>query len=242
MELTAADRAICLRAVCKTFDERRVLAGIDLEANKGESICVCGLNGAGKSTLLRLVAGLSRPDRGHIEVGGRKVGGGGQPAAARIGFISHKPMVYRDLTVLENIVFFARLYNIGDAKDRADKLIAELGLDAYRHDRAAVLSRGMLQRLAIGRALVHDPHVLLADEPFAGLDRQAAAVLMAEVAEFAAHGGALLMTSHDEYRAVQCCGRVAVLDGGRIILDSQTSGLDAEAFRSDYLSYARSKP
>jgi heme exporter protein A len=150
-------------------------------------------------------------------------------------------MVYSDLTVLENLGFFARICGLEDVDGRVSELVERLGLGRCRYDRAAVLSRGLLQRLAIARALVHRPSVLLADEPFAGLDVEAAGILSSVIAGFVREGGAVLMASHDARWAVECCGRVAVLDDKRMILDAPTGALDAELFRKDYISYARSR-
>lgn len=160
-------------------------------------------------------------------------------ARAAIGLISHKPMVYPQLTVLENLRFFGRLYGVVDVAGRIERLLEEAGLVRYRHDCAAVLSRGMIQRLAIARSLVHDPSVLLADEPFTGLDVAAAKYLVTVMSDFVKQGRSVLMTTHNVGLSLDWCDRFAVLDGGRIVFDAAAREIDAARFARDYLAYAR---
>jgi len=148
-------------------------------------------------------------------------------------------MVYPDLTVLENLSFFADLYGVKDRTGRIKELLENIGLFGYRYDRGAVLSRGLLQRLAIARALVHQPAVLLADEPFTGLDAEACKYLTAVFSDFTGSGGTIMMTTHDINMGVRCCNRVVVLDKSRLIFDAQISDLNIADFAADYLSYAR---
>jgi len=216
-----------------------VLDGVDLRLEAGWSVCVCGVNGAGKSTLLKLVAGLLRPDAGSVRLCGSDIGSGGDDARAGLGAVLHEPMVYADLTVLENLRFFAGLYAAGRAESRIDELIDRLQLAPYRFDRAAVLSRGLLQRLAIARALVHEPAVLVADEPSTGLDAEASGILLSILEGFTAAGGAVLMATHDVEFGIRCCDRAAVLDGRRICFEKDVCDIDAAAFTRDYLAYAR---
>ena len=150
-------------------------------------------------------------------------------------------MVYSDLTVSENLLFFAALYGVQDRQRRVDELLEDVGLSAYRYDRAGILSRGLLQRLSIARAMVHNPSILLADEPFTGLDTQACQYLVAVFDRFTDNGGTIIMTSHDIGMALRNCGRVMVLDKGRIIFDQAKAALDIASFSQDYLSYARNK-
>lgn len=224
----------------KSYDARRVLTGVNLRISASEVLCLCGANGAGKSTLLRIIGGLLAPTSGQVHIYGLDVRRQSEQARSQIGVISHKSMLYDDLTVAENMLFYARLYGVENCRERTGELLEKVGLQAYRHDRTCILSRGMLQRLAIARALVHQPKILLADEPFTGLDRDAAKHLIDTLQGFREDGGAIIMTTHDTALALTCCERVAVLDGGTIILDAAVSDVATEEFRADYLAYARS--
>ena len=150
-------------------------------------------------------------------------------------------MLYPDLSLSENLLFFARLYSVKDSRKRVKELLEELGLASYRYDRAGILSRGMLQRLAIARAVIHRPAVLLADEPFTGLDTEACRHLISVLDKFRADGGTLIMTSHDTNLGLRCCDRVMVLDKAQIIFEAMTSQIDTDLFVKDYLAYARDR-
>ena len=232
---------IAITSVNKAFGSRLVLKNIDLHVDRAQGVCICGVNGAGKSTLLRIIAGLLRPSQGTVRLCGLDVNSEPEKARSQLGVISHKSMLYPVLRIFENLLFFAKLYDVKDSHDRVKELLEDLGLSSYRYDRTDVLSRGMLQRLAIARAIVHRPAVLLADEPFTGLDREASRHLISNFDKFRAGGGTLLMTTHDTRLALQCCNRVVVLDKNRFIFDAETSQIDTGRFAEDYLSYARGR-
>ena len=237
----AADppKAIRIDGVCKTFGQRAVLHNLSFNMNAAEAVFLCGINGAGKSTLLRIVAGILSPDSGSVQINGHDIHRNPDTAKSQLGIISHKSMVYPDLTVSENLLFFAALYGVPDRQRRIDELLEEVALSAYRYDPAGILSRGLLQRLSIARAMVHKPSILLADEPFTGLDTQACHYLVAVFDRFTNTGGTIIMTSHDIGMALRNCGRVVVLDKGGIIFDQAKAALDIASFSQDYLSYAR---
>lgn len=237
-ELTEA--ALSVRSVSKTFLTRPVLRRIDLVVSAGAAVCLCGINGAGKSTLLRVIAGLLRPDSGSVTIQGFEVRREPEKSRRQLGMISHASMAYPELTVSENLAFAARLYGVSHRAERIEELLTSTGLTSYRHDRAGILSRGLLQRLAIARALLHRPAVLLADEPFTGLDAAATQDVCTIFGRFVHDGGTILMTTHDLRLGLRCCGRVAVLDKGVLILDARTQEIDTQRFLDDYLSYARS--
>lgn len=243
-ETTAEDRltgpALNVCSVSKTFVTRPVLKGVDLVVPEGQAVCLCGVNGAGKSTLLRIVAGLLHPDNGTATIHGYDIRKHPEAAKRQLGVVSHASMVYPELTVCENLTFAARLYGLPDRTSRIEELLTATELAAFRHDRAGILSRGLLQRLAIARALLHRPVVLLADEPFTGLDAGASERLLAIFDRFVCDGGAILMTTHDTHLGLRCCRRVVVLDKGVLVLDAMTDEIDADRFSNDYLSYARS--
>ena len=230
---------INISGVSKAFSARLVLKKIDLRIHKGQSVCLCGVNGVGKSTLLRITGGLLQPDKGNVGICGHDIKTDPEKAKPQLGIISHKSMVYPNLTAIENLSFFAGLYGVADTKTRVNEILQDVGLSSYSYDRAATLSRGLLQRLAIARALVHRPSVLLADEPFTGLDGEASEHLTSVLADFSNNGGTIMMTTHDVRNGLKCCDRVIVLDKTSLILDAMTSDMDTESFAQDYLSYAR---
>jgi ABC-type multidrug transport system ATPase subunit len=163
---------ISARNLEKRFGDKRVLSGLDLDVAAGDFLLVTGPNGAGKTTLLRLIAGLYAPTAGELEVTTER---------GRIGFVGHEPLVYRELTALENLDLFGRLYRVAERRERIGMLLERFGLWHSRGERAGTFSRGMLQRLAVCRALLHEPELLLLDEPFAALDDQGVDLVDAEL-------------------------------------------------------------
>jgi heme exporter protein A len=232
---------IDVNSVSKSFGTRPVLKGVNLQVGRAQGVCICGVNGAGKSTLLRIISGLLEPSEGSVKLCGLEVGSEPEKTKSQLGVISHKSMLYPDLSLSENLLFFARLYSVKDSHKRVKELLEELGLASYRYDRAGILSRGMLQRLAIARAVIHRPAVLLADEPFTGLDTEACRHLVDVFGKFRADRGTLIMTSHDTRLGLQCCDRVMVLDRARIVFEAMTSEIDTDLFVQDYLAYARNQ-
>jgi heme exporter protein A len=178
------------RGLGRRFGDKRVLTGIDFDVKHGEFLLVTGPNGSGKTTLLRLLAGLLAPTAGELEV---------TIDRARIGFLSHEALVYRELTPLENLDLYGRLYRIPERRERAGMLLERFGLWEARHEQTGALSRGMLQRLALSRALLHDPELLLLDEPFSALDATGADLLLEELAR-RAESHTIVLASHQPER------------------------------------------
>jgi ABC-type multidrug transport system ATPase subunit len=190
---------ISARGLARRFGDRRVLDGLDFDVAAGDFTLVTGPNGSGKTTLLRLVAGLLAPTGGELRVAVER---------GRIGFLAHEPLVYRELTPLENLDLFGRLYRIPERRERIGMLLERFGLWEDRHERVADFSRGMLQRLALCRTLLHDPALLLLDEPFNALDDDGAALLDRELRELRP-GRTFLVATHDP-------GRLESLATGRL--------------------------
>lgn len=204
------------KKVIKRFGLKPVLRGVDFHVNQGEFVALVGPNGAGKTTFLRILASLSRPNLGSISIAGYFLPR--QAAAVRkvLGVVSHQPLLYGDLTAEENLRFYARMYDLRDVNQRVEEVLAVVGLEARRKDLVRQFSRGMQQRLAIGRAILHDPRVLLFDEPHTGLDQEAAAMLDGVLKEVAAKGRTVVMTSHDLIRTADLASRVDILSKGVI--------------------------
>ncbi|MCL5996934.1 MAG: heme ABC exporter ATP-binding protein CcmA [Chloroflexi bacterium] len=219
----------------KYYGMRPVLRNLSLRIEPGEFVAVLGPNGAGKTTLLRVVATLARPDAGTLTVGG--VNALEQPARARalIGVVSHQPLVYPDLTAAENLHFYARMYGIGvsrvgmvehlrqppisDLQPLVDTVLRRVDLLPRAHEPVRTFSRGMVQRLAIARAVLHDPPLLLFDEPYTGLDHVSARNLTALLRDLAVSGRTVLMTTHELGRGLEGVTRAVVLKAGRVIAE-----------------------
>jgi len=230
---SSGGHAVAAREVWRGFGRERVLRGISLEVPPGAGLAVFGPNGSGKSTLLRVLAGLLRPTRGTIVVGGDDLFA--MPSARRrIGYVGHEPMLYGGLTIAENLALFAVLYGMSAARGRIDEVCALWGLTPYRDTVTARLSRGLAQRAAIARALLHGPTVLLLDEPFAGLDPGAAAHLAAHLDGFRRRGGALLLATHQPAEAARTAEEARVLRNGRLGPALRLGGLDAAAVEAWY--------
>jgi ABC-type multidrug transport system ATPase subunit len=178
------------RKLSRRYGGRRVIDALDLDVPRGGFLLLTGPNGSGKTTLLRLCAGLAAPTGGELEVAVDR---------AAIGFLAHEPLVYRELTALENLDLYGRLYRVPERRERAGMLLERFGLWRARNDRAASFSRGMLQRLALCRTLLHEPELLLLDEPYSALDEEGAALLDRELAELRPRA-TFLVSTHDPAR------------------------------------------
>ena len=231
--------AVSLAGVCKSFGSREVLDSVSFSAAGGEGFCICGANAAGKTTLLKIIAGLLLPGAGKVQICGFDLQEKAPQAKPLLGAVFHKSMVYPQLTVSENLRFFGRLYGVKNGNVRIEELLQQTGLMPCRYDRAGILSRGITQRLAIARAMVHDPAVLLADEPFTGLDCDAAESLVAILEDFKKGGGTIVMATHNVNFALNCCKQVAVLDDRKLIFSAKVSGINTAEFAKDYLLYAK---
>jgi heme exporter protein A len=196
-----------------------VLRGVDLSLRPGEALAVIGPNGAGKTTLLRLLAGLLRPSAGAIEIMGRPLRRGADRARAAIGLLSHQSLLYDDLTLRENLVFAARLYGLTQPERQAEAALENAGLGDRASELPRRLSRGLLQRVAIARTLLHAPPILLLDEPFTALDAPATERLRADLELRLAGGAAMIVVTHQLSDVWGFISRVAVLIDGRWALE-----------------------
>lgn len=223
---------ISVTAVYKRFGRKAVLRGVDLDVRAGEVVALLGSNGAGKSTLLRIISGLSRPDRGDIALGGVHMQRSLHELRRYIGLVSHLPLVYDNLTAAENLRFFASLYDITNAQERVDHVLNAVNLWARRNDAVRTYSRGMVQRLAIGRAILHNPPVLLLDEPDTGLDPASAEMLNQLIRTLGAADRAVLLTTHNLERALTWADSVCVLVDGKIAEPQPTHETDGAALQA----------
>ena len=213
--MTAPGGGIEASGLVKRFGPVTVLDGIEFATSEGSKTALLGANGAGKSTLLALLSTLASPNAGTARVCGFDVNREGHEVRRRIGVLAHRPMVYEELSSLENLRFFARLYEVPQAEPRIEELLRRVGLWRRRHEPAEVLSRGYHQRLALARALVHSPPVLLVDEPETGLDEEGLALLDELVLE--APGRTVLAATHRRERIDRWADGVVEIVRGRVV-------------------------
>jgi heme exporter protein A len=218
----------------KQFGPFMALRGINLDIQPGEFVTIVGPNGAGKTTLLRILATLSRPTHGHVSIAGHALPKGADDARRQIGLLSHQPLLYGDLTAEENLRFFGKMYDVPALEARILELLDKVDLIDRRQDRARTFSRGMQQRLAIARALLHDPAVVLLDEPFTGLDPHASDRLEEMLHLLRDGKRTVAMTIHDLERGWAMCDRALVLARGKIVYQAYTTEVDVATFRSEF--------
>ncbi len=222
------------RNLTKEFGHRQALRGVNLKLAAGEFVTIIGPNGAGKSTLLRCVAGLSKPSRGQVLLRGRPLDASGTDVRRRIGLVSHETLLYDDLTAVENLRFYGRMYDVERLDSRIDELLRRLGLLRRAHDPVRTYSRGMQQRLAIARALLHRPSVILMDEPYTGLDEQATEQLHRILRMMESGDQTLIMTTHNLNTVAQVGSRLAILVAGRLAYDAPKRPLSLEGLSTLY--------
>lgn len=234
--MSANSAMIEVRELVKIYGLQPVLRKLDLMVERGEFVVLLGPNGSGKSTLLRHLAGLTPPTGGTITIGGWLLPHEAAAVRAQIGMVSHKLLLYENLTARENLNFFARLYNLprADAAERIEALLSRVGLARRGDDLVRTYSRGMQQRLSIARALLHQPHVLLLDEPYTGLDQDASRVLDTLLEEAHADGHTIVMTTHELARAATLPTRVLILNRGVIAFDQPRSSISTDTLPAIY--------
>jgi heme exporter protein A len=214
----------------KRFGSKTVLRGIEFKVQPGEFVALLGPNGSGKTTFLHILATLSKPSTGEIRIAGFHLPSQASSVRQLLGVVTHQPLLYGDLTAEENLLFYGRMYAIPDIGNRIAEVLAMIGLLARRHDLVRTFSRGMQQRLAIGRAVLHNPDVMLFDEPYTGLDQDASTMLDDVLQTVASHGRTVVMTSHDLTRAEDLATRFDILSRGVI-----TASIHREELGQDHL-------
>lgn len=223
-----------VRRLVKRFGLKAVLRGLEFHVEPGEFVALLGPNGAGKTTFLRILASLSRPTLGEVRIAGYRLPAQASAVRRRLGVVSHLPLLYGDLTAEENLQFYGRMYGINDLAMRIEEVLNLVGLWPRRRDLVRTFSRGMQQRLAIGRAVLHDPDVMLFDEPHTGLDQDASSMLDNVLGEVAARGRTVVMTSHDLSRAADLASRFDVLSRGVITASVKCEEIDTRDLLAFY--------
>jgi len=232
-----AEPLIEVSGLRKAFGRHRVLKGIDLAIEAGTSVVLFGPNGAGKTTFLRILSTLSKPSSGTVRVAGVDIKQNAEGIRQYLGLVTHAPLLYNDLSAQENLIFYARLYGIKTPEKRIQELLERVGLLHRRRDLVRTFSRGMVQRMAIARALLHNPPILLLDEPDTGLDPQAAEMMTDFLREIGGSERTVIMTTHHLERGLDLADRVMILQGGRIAFDEAADAISYSSLRPIYDRY-----
>jgi heme exporter protein A len=232
---------LSIRQVSKSFGQHRVLDALDLDVQPGELLCLLGRNGAGKTTLLRILAGLLKPEAGSIRLDDHQVDYAESHARHDIGLVMHQPFLYEHLTGVENLRFYARLYQVPDDNNALEAALAKVGMQRFGGKPVRAYSRGMKQRLTIARALLHAPRILLLDEPYTGLDLQGSLVFNQLMLEQKQQGCVVIMTTHDLSHALPISSRFAFLARGRVAEDLPNRDLSLD-YLENWLTEKLAKP
>lgn len=225
---------ILVESLVKRYHARLVLDHLSFTIEAGDFCILVGANGAGKTTLLRILAGLMRPNSGEMRIG-ESLETEAPHMRRLIGYVSHQPMFYQDLTAIENLQHYARLYRIQQPDVRIAEALFASGLTHYQHQALRTYSRGMGQRLTIARALLHDPQILLFDEPYTGLDNEAACFLDQQLRNLHQQGKTILLAAHQPLRLLTIATHIAWLKKGRIIVHIPTLDIPGHSGLSAYL-------
>ncbi|MXY32132.1 MAG: heme ABC exporter ATP-binding protein CcmA [Gammaproteobacteria bacterium] len=221
-------------SLVRDYGPVRAVNHVSFRLGAGEFLSVFGPNGAGKTSLLRLLAGGLRPTSGEVRVSGTPLTVGDRAARARIGILSHLSFLYGRLTAQENLRFYGRLHGLGDLDSRVPDRLADVGLERYADSPVDTLSRGTVQRLAVARALLHDPEIVLLDEPYTGLDAYAGAMLQELLSALKDGGRTVVMVTHNLGRGLELADRVAIQVRGSFVFEAERTDLDAAGLERSY--------
>jgi heme exporter protein A len=223
-----------IKKLTKQADNKLILRGVDLSIKKGETVAILGPNGAGKSTLLKVLATLIKPTSGSILVNNMDLKKNHIEIKKIMGYLPHSSLLYDHYTPLENIVFFGNIYGVKNVEQRANALVKDVGLSFFLNEPVKNFSRGMIQRIAIARAIVHEPQILLLDEPHTGLDQGAITILNNVILSMKAKGTTTLMVTHDFKQAAEICDRIIIVKNGKIVddfrIENQNLGFVSEKY------------
>lgn len=234
--------AIEVKGLRKSYGSWPVLWDLSLNVKWGEFLVVFGANGVGKTTLLKVLSTQARPDDGSVLVAGLDTNRNSGRVRRRIGVVAHKAMLYEDMSCRENLVFYGRMFSLSDIPERVDRVLSLVGLESRVHHKVGTLSHGMQKRLAIARAILHEPVVLLLDEPEAGLDQEALGMLGQLLDEWKASGRSIIMTTHNVEQGLAWGDKAAILSGGKIAFEESRRTLDPAGFRGTYRQYVETTP
>ena len=236
--MTSSEPVIEVKGLFKSFGMSRALRGIDLTVSAGECLAVFGPNGAGKTTLIKVLSTLSKLSSGQVRLAGFDISKEAADVRRRIGVVSHQTYLYDNLSVYENLAFYGKMYDVPDLKNRISLVVEEVGMAGRLHHRVGVLSRGMQQRISLARAVLHDPPIMLLDEPDTGLDRYAAQMLAGLIKPLTSGRRTVIVTTHNLSLGLALSDRVMILNRGKVSHDGLTGELDLPALQQIYERFA----
>jgi heme exporter protein A len=228
-----------VQGLTKFFGDHQVLKGIDLKVAKGERFVIVGPNGAGKTTLVKVLATLSRPSAGRVWVHGIDIRDKPTQIRREVSLVSHESFLYDDLTVYENLRFYGKMYGVHASDERVREITSRLQLESRLHDRVGELSRGLRQRASLARAVLHDPSILLLDEPETGLDPHATGMLREMLDRLAGESHTVLVTTHNLEHGLDLSDRIVILNRGEIAYEAAKREVDRRDFLQIYEYYTR---
>jgi heme exporter protein A len=220
--------------ITKRFGHRTILSGVDIDLQPGEVVSIFGPNGAGKTTFIKILATLVKPTSGGLQIGGVDAFAHLQQVRRKLGVVIHEPLAYLDLSPYDNLKFFGRLYGVNDLERRIVDLLADVGLTPFAHEPIKIFSRGMTQRFMIAKALLHDPPILLFDEPFSGLDVAAKGFMLKLIGQECARGKGVILTTHDTELGYHAGSRFLFLLNGQIEAIGNKDEIELEALSRRY--------
>ena len=222
------------KGLTKKFGYKTALRNIDIFLEQGDSLVLFGPNGAGKSTLIQVLCSLLQPTSGSIRIAGYEAQRDREALHQIIGYIGHQTFLYPHLTAYENLKFYGAMYAVAGLNERIPEVLGLVGLSRYRNDIVQSFSRGMQQRLSIGRAIIHDPMIMFLDEPFTGLDQQGSEDFIKLILQFRDRGKTVIMASHHLHLGIELCDRVAILKSGRIVYLQDVARIPKNDFKRIY--------
>ncbi|MFC1947085.1 ABC transporter ATP-binding protein [Chloroflexota bacterium] len=228
------DLIISVRGLTRTFNDFLALRGVDIDIAAGERVAVLGPNGAGKTTLLKVLSSAITSSSGEVTIRSNRLKDKNPEVRRYIGVVSHQTFLYQELTAYENFTFYCRMYDVPEKDQRIKEIVDKVGMTGRLHDRVSTLSRGMLQRLSIGRALLHNPEILLLDEPDTGLDWHSLSSLWEIINNEDGINRTIIFTTHNLNRGCALSNRVIIMNKGKIVHDVPSSELDAENIEETY--------
>ena len=225
------------RGLTKKFGYKTALRNIDIFLNEGDSLALFGPNGAGKSTLIQVLCSLLQPTSGSVRIAGLEAQRDREALHQIIGLIGHQTFLYPNLTAYENLKFYGAMYGVTRLNSRIHEVLDLVGLSEYRNDSVQNFSRGMQQRLSIGRAVIHDPVIMFLDEPFTGLDQQGSEDFIKLIRQLRERGKTVIMASHHLHLGLELCDQAAILKAGKIVYLQKVTRIAPNEFKQIYSQY-----
>lgn len=225
---------IAVTGLTKTFGNLYALRNLSFSLSKGEFLTIFGPNGAGKTTLIRILSTITKASSGEIKIADLSFEDDSEKIRRQIGVIAHQTFLYENLTAEENLRFYGKLYDVENLSKKIETILSEVGLELRKKDFVRTFSRGMQQRLAIARALLHEPSILLLDEPYTGLDQHASGMLTNWLNRLRSSEQTILMVTHDLEQGLELADRIAILVEGQLVFNQEQRGVDVKTFRQTY--------